>query len=190
MNDPPPILPYATGTGSLSSESDRFVFRAPPFVVPLVFNSLVACFFASAAIKIAMDLAWAPGPIRWDGALFILLLLFGPCAAFGWQHWNRAARILRFAGLPITINIADGQLILIDPPQWGLKVESVLLYDLERIESGLGGWSLLGPTRCRVKLYRRDDVPLEMHVHTSDAAGAQDAVAAITARLPSRPRHG
>ena len=186
-----PILSYAfTGTGPLSSDLDRFVFRAPLFVTSLLFNSLVACFFAGAAITIGVTLARSPGPAQWQQAFIVLLVLFGACVTFGWQHWNRAAHLIRFGGLPITMTFFEGQLILIDPPQWGVKAESVLLYDVTRLDACLSGWSLLGPTIYRVKIFSREGVPLELRVRSSEAAAMDDALALIRARLPSRPRPG
>jgi hypothetical protein len=191
MTDDPPILSYASAaTGPLSSGTDTFAFRPPPFVLSLIFNSLVACFFVGAAISVAARQSRL-SQVRWDGrALLTLGILFGACALFGWQHWRRARHVIRFGGLPVKITIPDDQIILVDPPQWGLKVEAVRLCDVTRCEGGMIGWSLVGPTVYRIDVFLRDRETIELRVSPKEAAAAERAMAAIRARLPSATAAG
>jgi hypothetical protein len=186
MSDEKPILSYAEGaTGPLSSDGDEFVFRPPPFAISLLFNTLVGCFFGGAAVSFVAKVGG-----NWTGAPIFLIVVCGACALFLFQHWYRAFRLLRFGGLPIKVAIANGLLVLIDPPQWGLHQESLLLYDVTGCDTGPGVWSLLGPTVCRLKIYRRDGAPLELRAATSESEAVDRAAAAIKSRLPSRATGG
>lgn len=182
-DDERPILSYASPHDIVPPGADPcvFEFQSPPVFLVLLFKLLTAAVFAAGAVAVAVQLRKLPGlrhPVTW---VFPALVCAG-CAFFAVQTALRARHLLRFGGQPTRMTLHGRQLILSAPSQWGPRVRTLPLEDIERCYAEFGGWTLSGPRLYRINLFIRGQETLELEVATRDNAAVDRAVLTVRAR--------
>jgi hypothetical protein len=187
VSDDLPILAYATPPVLDDHDGDdalEFEFRSPPFAPELVIAVLAVPLFIAGAVAVFVKAYHLPAKFDWTAMIFPAIAS-AACAIFAALAWRRARQLMRFGGLPVKITVANGQLILTDPPQWGPHVHAVPLASVARCYGEFGGWTLRGPKIYRINVFVRDRETIELRVATKDSVAVDRAIAAIKSRLPS-----
>ena len=187
MTQDRPILEYQSPGTVMPPPGGNctFTFAPPPILGDLIIEGAVVLLFGGGAMTLAAFGAqqlWQ----RWSWETLLLFLSFiAACMLIASSNWGHLRNGMRFGALPVKLTISDDQLLMSNPARWGLKMHAVPLEQIRRCYTEFGGWSFKARTIHRINVQVHGRGTIELAVVSTDRKSVDEAVAAISARLPS-----
>jgi hypothetical protein len=166
MPDPAPILEYASPAFAGIEDGAVFSisFDPPPVLIGMMIQLLTGAIgIAGIGLTIFLGLLMISPGFSQSG-LILPAYGFIALAVFCWGRAQNLRRLMGFGTLPVKITLANGNLILMDPPQWGLAVQCHPAADVQAVQAEFAGWSLALARLYRIYFTIQDRDTVELRV--------------------------